>query len=245
MVAFRQHERGGVGPRLETLRSRLSDAMAVLSKMREERERVWNIVACSVQFDHDGGSLGGADDVHTTLYVSRYVHSRSEVWAKAPEGFSARSTVGASKLRSQTEGACDACNGAHPPQKEKAPVAYDRVIGRRSVPRMDAIGCGDRVWMPLDAGIAYGYHWMWELRMGAIGHSNCVWLNTRDTWRTPSVHAKRDARRWCAERVMREQCPLTWAERAYRGRCMLTRGASTRERGPASLRVGTEWRPWG
>ena len=52
----------------------------------------------SVQFDHDGGSLGGVGDVHTTHYISRYVH-RSEVWAKAPEGFSARSTVGASKLR--------------------------------------------------------------------------------------------------------------------------------------------------
>ena len=133
-----------------------------------------------MQFDHNGGLLGGAGDVHTIHYVSRYVHSRSEVWTKA------QSTVGESKLHSQTEGACDTCSRAHPPQKEKTPVAYDRVIGHWSVLcmvgchwtwglHMDAIGCGDCVWMPLDVGIAYGCHWTWKLHMDAIGCGDCVW----------------------------------------------------------------------
>ena len=170
-----------------------------------------------MQFDHDGGLLGGAGDVHTTHYISRYVHSRGEVWAKAPEGFSAQSAVGASKLRSQTERACDACSRAHPHRRRRLQWRMEEALDARAY----------RVWL------------------GAVGRSNCVRLDTRDTWRAPSVHAQRDARRWCAKRVMQERCPLSWAERACEGRCVLTRGASTRERGPASLRVGAEWRPWG
>jgi hypothetical protein len=34
---------------------------------------------------------------------------------KSPEGFSARSTVRASELRSREGGACDACSRAQPP----------------------------------------------------------------------------------------------------------------------------------
>ena len=45
------------------------------------------------------------------------------MWAKAPEGFPARSTVRANELRSRKEGACDA--DARPTRKEKAPVAYE------------------------------------------------------------------------------------------------------------------------
>jgi hypothetical protein len=48
------------------------------------------------------------------------------MWAKAPEGFPARSTVRASKLGSRLGGACGAGSGAHPTEK-KAPVAYERI----------------------------------------------------------------------------------------------------------------------
>ena len=49
------------------------------------------------------------------------------MWTKATEGFPARSTVRASELPSQKEGACDADSRARPTQKEKAPMAYERV----------------------------------------------------------------------------------------------------------------------
>ena len=68
------------------------------------------------------------------LLVGMYV-AGVRIWAKAPEGFSARSTVRASELHSP-QGACDACSGAHPSQKEKALMAYERISGHRSILRM-------------------------------------------------------------------------------------------------------------
>ena len=131
----------------------------------------------SVQFDRNGGSQGGVGNVRTTYYVSRDVHSKSEVWAKAPEDFSARSTMGASKLHCQTEGVCDEGSRAHPPQKEKAPVAYERIIGRQT----------------------------YSAWLGAIGRSDCVWLDT-------SGHIAR-ARRAC----MQKRCVSTCAKRGMGG----------------------------
>ena len=51
---------------------------------------------------------------------------RMSRWAKATEGFPAQSTVRASELPSR-KGACNAGSGARPTQKEKAPMAYERV----------------------------------------------------------------------------------------------------------------------
>jgi hypothetical protein len=50
------------------------------------------------------------------------VHNRSEDLGRGLFGL--RSTVRASKLHSQKEGACDACSRAHPTQKERALIAY-------------------------------------------------------------------------------------------------------------------------
>ena len=71
--------------------------------------------------------------LHTTL-VSVYM-AGVRVWAWG-------STVGASELRSQREGACDACRGAHPTQKDKAPMACERTSGRSDSCMVDTSGHG-------------------------------------------------------------------------------------------------------
>ena len=49
-------------------------------------------------------------------------------------------------------------------------------------------------WVPLDTGIVYECHWtQGKCMAGCIGHSDCVWLDTRDTWHILSMHAKCDA----------------------------------------------------
>jgi hypothetical protein len=83
--------------------------------------------------------------------------------AKAPEGFSVRSTVRASELRSRLEGACDVGSGAHPTEKEKASLAYERIS--------DA-GAFAYGWKPVDAVIR-----VW---LDTSGHSSAVhvWFDT-------------------------------------------------------------------
>ena len=64
-----------------------------------------------------------AGDVTYMLHTVGMYIAGVRMWAKAPEGFPARSTARTSELHSRKEGACDVDSRARPTRKEKAPVA--------------------------------------------------------------------------------------------------------------------------